>query len=97
MGSQKPGNDKEADYSKSNEVHILKIRHLIRKNKYLEDPKISRDHTDIENSIAINEDMLKLQEIGSENLSKYMLNKENAKNDTVRLTMAYVTYKELEE
>ena len=85
-----------AKYTRRNGTQILKIRHLIRKNGYFDNHKSSDvQHKDIEQSISLDADLLDINEIGNNNVRRYMAIKEDGKENTLRV--AYVTESEKEE
>jgi len=84
MGKVK-AEDTVSKYSKNNMTQILKIRHLIRKNGYFANYDTEEDHTDVEKSISLDADLLDLGSIGSENLKKYMDNRENGEDEVLKI------------
>lgn len=75
---------------KDNSVQILKIRCLLRRNRYLSEVDIEKEHSDVEKSLLVSGDMLELKVIATKNLSKYLENKEN--NGKNKMRIAYATY-----
>ena len=82
----------ENEQRKDNSVQILKVRCLFRRNKYLNEVKVEKEHSDVEKSLLVSGDMLELKTIALNNLVKYMENKE--KKGQNKLRVAYATYNE---
>ena len=91
MGTSNSDNQ-EPSYTKKNTIQILKVRHLIRKNGYLAQINEELPHTDVEKAVNLNEDILNLEEIAFQNISKYIRYREE--EEEITLKIAYVTEQE---
>ena len=57
---------------RNNTITINKVRVLFRNNRYLSSPKLSREHTNLDGTITLYEDLVNFSEIASGNIACYV-------------------------